>query len=235
MKRDKGKQSEKRWGMAIDLRRCVGCHSCTVACKSENNVPLGLWRAWVKGIQKGKYPYVKDVFLPRLCNHCDKAPCVEVCPVRASVRRPDGVIFIYYGKCIGCKLCIAACPYEARFVNPIRHTADKCSFCAHRLDQGLLPACVTSCIGRARIFGNLNDPESDISRTISTNSAEVLKPFLGTKPKVYYLNADSSLIGRMPVKFSRPPLSLEEYHRMLPSKLASYWEEADRIGLEEET
>lgn len=212
----------RKWGMVIDQRKCVGCHTCTVACKSENNVPLGYWRSWVKGIQKGKYPDVKNFFLRRLCNHCDTPPCVEVCPVEATVRRPDGVVTIYYGKCIGCGMCIAACPYDARFFNPVRHTADKCTFCTHRIDAGMLPACVTSCIGRAITFGDLNDPESEISRVIAANATAVLKPALRTHPKVYYIAADKDIMGRIRISEEYPE-AIEEYHNTIPSKLSDYW------------
>ncbi len=212
----------KKWGMVIDQRKCVGCHTCTVACKSENNVPLGYWRSWVKGIQKGKYPDVKNFYLRRLCNHCDTPPCVEVCPVEATVRRPDGVVTIYYGKCIGCGMCIAACPYDARFFNPVRHTADKCTFCTHRIDAGMLPACVTSCIGRAITFGDLNDPKSEVSRLIADNATTVLKPDLRTHPKVYYIAADKDIMGRIRISEEYPE-AIEEYHQSVPSKLSDYW------------
>ncbi len=212
----------KKWGMVIDQRKCVGCHTCTVACKSENNVPLGYWRSWVKGIQKGKYPDVKNFYLRRLCNHCDTPPCVEVCPVEATVRRPDGVVTIYYGKCIGCGMCIAACPYDARFFNPVRHTADKCTFCTHRIDAGMLPACVTSCIGRAITFGDLNDPKSEVSRLIADNATTVLKPDLRTHPKVYYIAADKDIMGRIRISEEYPE-AIEEYHHSVPSKLSDYW------------
>lgn len=213
----------KKWGMVIDQRKCVGCHTCTVACKSENNVPLGYWRSWVKGIQKGKYPDVRNFYLRRLCNHCDTPPCVEVCPVEATVRRDDGVVTIYYGKCIGCGMCIAACPYDARFFNPVRRTADKCTFCTHRIDAGLLPSCVTTCIGRAITFGDLNDPKSEVSRLIAANSTVVLKPALRTHPKVYYIAADEDIMGRIKIS-KKYPEAIEEYHDTIPSKLSDYWD-----------
>ena len=215
--------------MVIDLQKCVGCHTCAVACKSENNVPLGFWRAWVKGIQKGAYPSVKNHYLPRLCNNCDKAPCVKVCPVSATKRRPDGIVTIYYGKCIGCGLCIAACPYDARFINPIRHTADKCTFCQQRVDKGLLPACVTSCIGRARTYGDLNDPQSVVSKIVARHSVQVLKQELGTRPMVFYVGADREIQGRIKIS-DKYPEAIEEYHHTIPSKNADYWKHGRTEG-----
>jgi len=212
----------KKWGMVIDQRKCVGCHTCTVACKSENNVPLGYWRSWVKGIEKGRYPDVKNFFLRRLCNHCDNPPCVDVCPVQATLKRADGVVMMYYGKCIGCGKCIAACPYDARFFNPVRRTADKCSFCSHRIDANLLPACVTSCIGRAITFGDLNDPRSEVSKLIASNATVVIKPELGTLPKVFYIAADRDLMGRIRIS-EKYPEAIEEYQKTIPSKLSDYW------------
>jgi tetrathionate reductase subunit B len=213
----------KRWAMFVDQRRCIGCHSCTIACKSENNVPLGYWRSWVKGIQKGSFPEASNMFLRRLCNQCEVAPCVQVCPVQATVRRDeDGVVIMYYGKCIGCGMCISACPYDARFFNPIRHTADKCDFCATRIDNGLQPACVEACLSRALIFGDMNDPQSDLSKKLATIPTGVLKPELGTYPKVFYVQADNALVGR--IKFSDDfTEQIIEYHRSIPSPDASYW------------
>lgn len=210
--------------MLIDQRRCIGCHSCSVACKSENNVPLGYWRSWVKGIQKGHYPEVGNHFLRRLCNHCDVPPCCQVCPVQATVKREeDGVVVMYYGKCIGCGMCISACPYDARFFNPIRHTADKCDFCVTRLDQGLKPACVEACLSGALVFGDLDDPKSEISRRLAEVPTSVIKPELGTKPKVFYIQADYTLQGR--IQYSDDfTEAIMEYHKHIPSPDATYWE-----------
>lgn len=213
----------KRWGMLVDQRRCIGCHSCTIACKSENNVPPGYWRSWIKGIQKGSYPDVGSFFLRRLCNQCDVPPCTQVCPVQATVKREeDGVVIMYYGKCIGCGMCIAACPYDARFFNPFRNTADKCDFCAARIDRGLTPACVEACVSRALVFGDLNDPTSEISQRMASISSDVIKAELGTKPKVYYIQADTSLKGR--IKYSDDfTEAILEYHEHIPSPDASFW------------
>lgn len=222
-----GSLPTKRWAMLVDQRLCIGCHSCTIACKSENNVPLGYWRSWVKGIQKGTFPGVGNLYLRRLCNQCDTPPCVQVCPVQATVRREeDGVVVMYYGKCIGCGMCIAACPYDARFFNPVRNTADKCDFCLSRIDNGLKPACVEACVSGALIFGDTADPSSEISQKLASTATTVLKAELGTKPKVYYVEADHSLQGR--ISFSdRFEDEILEYRRHIPSPAAEYWKRGE--------
>jgi len=183
----------KQYGMLIDTRKCIGCHSCSVACKAEFDVPLGSTRSWVEYVEKGSYPNVSRNFLPRLCNHCRHPQCVDVCPTDATYKRPqDGIVVIDTGLCIGCKYCIQACPYDARFLNPVTGFADKCDFCIHRVSKGLEPACVNSCIGGARIFGDISDPESEISRLMATNPVTVLRPGKGTEPNVYYIAADDS-------------------------------------------
>lgn len=187
----------RKWGMVIDLRKCYGCHACSVACKSEFNVPLGVWRSWVKAVDKGKYPDVKRFFLPRLCNHCEKAPCVDVCPVKASYIDQDGTVLIKEERCIGCKMCITACPYNARFTNPIKKVADKCTFCLHRIEKGVVPSCVNTCPANARIFGDLNDPHSPVTKLVNTQQVQVLKPEQGTGPKVFYIGLDKDTVGRI--------------------------------------
>ncbi len=184
-------QKKVQYGMLIDTRRCIGCHACTVACKSEFDVPLGKNRAWVEYIEKGNFPNVDRSFLPRLCNHCSEPPCVSVCPTGATWKREeDGVVVIDPDICIGCKYCIQACPYGARFLNPNTGTAEKCDFCLHRISEGIEPSCVNTCIGRARIFGDINDPKSEISKKISKNSTHVLRREMGTHPNVFYIAAD---------------------------------------------
>ncbi len=194
---NKSANKQKRYAMVIDLRRCVGCHACSVACKSENKVPLSVWRSWVKQIERGKFPNTQRHFLPRLCNHCDHPACVEACPTKASYQREDGVILIHEERCIGCKLCMAACPYDARFLHPDKKIANKCTFCAHRVDQGVVPACVNTCQGKARIFGDLNDPTSEVAKLVARESVQVLKPELGTEPRVFYIALDTGIAGRI--------------------------------------
>lgn len=181
----------KRYAMVIDTRRCIGCHACSVACKTENEVPLGETRSWVEYIEKGEFPNVSRSFLPRLCNQCEKPQCVAVCPTGATYKREqDGIVVVDSNICIGCKYCLQACPYGMRFINPRTGTADKCDFCLHRVQQGLVPACVNTCQGRARIFGDLNDPESEVSKLVATNATTVLRPEIGTEPMVFYIDAD---------------------------------------------
>lgn len=186
----------KKYGMVIDTNRCIGCHGCTIACISENNVPDGYYRSWVKIMEKGSYPNVGTHFLPRLCNNCEDAPCLNLCPTGATYRtHEDGVVHVDRQICVGCRICVVACPYGSRFLNPITHTADKCDFCYHRITLGLQPACVDACTGKARIFGDLNDPESDASRYLENHSTQRLRADLDTRPKVHYVNADEYIMG----------------------------------------
>jgi len=181
------------YAMVIDTRKCVGCHACTVACKSEFDVQLGSNRSWVESIEKGTYPNVTRKFLPRLCNQCSDPPCVGVCPTGATYKRKeDGIVVVDADICIGCKYCIQACPYDMRFINTKTGTAEKCDFCLHRVQQGLEPSCVNTCQGRARIFGDMLDPESEVAKLLATESVSVLRQEMGTHPNVYYIDADHS-------------------------------------------
>lgn len=186
-------KTKQRYAMAIDLRRCIGCHACSVTCKAENDVPLGVWRSWVKLEEKGTYPDTKRYFLPRLCNHCENAPCVKVCPSGASHYGDGGLVLVDEKKCVGCKLCIAACPYKSRFTHPVKRITDKCDLCRHRIEKDVVPACVNACMGRARIFGDLNDSDSEISKLLAGQPAQVLKPELGTEPHCFYIGAEEAL------------------------------------------
>lgn len=227
-----------RWGMVMDLRKCIGCRACTVACKSENNVSLGRFRAVIQEKTTGTFPKTRKAFLPLMCNHCEgdeqwggNPPCIEVCPefpgkravyetpngrkIRyrsgGTYKRPDGVVLIDAEQCIGCGKCIDACPYGVRSFDPFvqagkkpeEQAADKCDLCVHRLDNGLEPACVNTCQGRARIFGDLNDSDSEVSKLIKEHKLDrdnnTLLPDGGpeyetsTRPNVYYIDPDGIL------------------------------------------
>ncbi|CRL60332.1 tetrathionate reductase subunit TtrB [Proteus penneri] len=206
---------DKRYGMLIDLRRCVGCQSCTVSCNIENQTPQGQFRTTVNQYQvaiKGQEG-ITNVLLPRLCNHCDEPPCVPVCPVQATFQRKDGIVVVDNESCVGCAYCVQACPYDARFINHSTQTADKCTFCAHRLEVGLLPACVESCVGGARIIGDMKDPNSAISKMLRTHEKElkVLKPESGTLPQVFYLGLDDAFVQPLEGQ-GQPALWQQEVH-----------------------
>ncbi|WP_374711570.1 4Fe-4S dicluster domain-containing protein [Symbiobacterium terraclitae] len=212
---------ERRWVMVIDLRKCIGCHACTVSCIAENKLPPGVVYRPVIEQEVGSYPHLSRVFTPRPCMQCDNPPCVPVCPVAATFKRPDGVVEVDYESCIGCRYCIAACPYNARSFDfgeyyttntpggvqdyekaatfeygkkrvrdhedsPIGN-ARKCHFCVHRLEEGMLPACTSTCIGRATFFGDANDTESLVHELLGKPNVRTLRPEAGTKPRVYYL------------------------------------------------
>lgn len=189
----------KRYGMVVDLRKCIGCQACTVSCSLENQPPIGQFRTTVLqyevDLPETDAPAMFS--LPRLCNHCDNPPCVPVCPVQATFQREDGIVLVDNERCVGCGYCVQACPYDARFINHETQTADKCTFCEHRLEAGLLPACVESCVGGARVIGDLNDPESTISRTLKENSndVKVLKPGMGTSPHVFYIGMPDEFVN----------------------------------------
>jgi Fe-S-cluster-containing dehydrogenase component/formate-dependent nitrite reductase membrane component NrfD len=183
-----------KYGFVIDQRKCIGCHACTVACKAEHDMPIGVYRTWVKYIEKGEFPNTRRHFLVNRCNHCDDAPCVAICPTRALYKRADGIVDFDRERCIGCKSCMQACPYDALYIDPNDHTAAKCNYCAHRVDQGLQPACVVVCPEQAIIAGDLHDPESQIARLVGRESVRVRRPEQGTGPNVYYIGADEYAI-----------------------------------------
>jgi Fe-S-cluster-containing dehydrogenase component/formate-dependent nitrite reductase membrane component NrfD len=179
-----------KYGFIIDNRKCIGCHACTVACKSEHDVPIGVNRTWVKQVEKGQYPDTQRVFSVMRCNHCTNAPCVEICPVEALHVREDGIVDFDNSRCIGCKACTQACPYDALYIDPETNTAAKCNYCSHRVEVGLEPACVNVCPEHAIISGDMEDPESEISQLLSTQKVTVRKPEKGTEPNLFYINGD---------------------------------------------
>lgn len=190
-----GVEGKKRYAMVVDLDKCNGCMACTVACATEFDKPLGVFRNWVKVVDQGTYPNMQRRFIPRFCNHCDYPACVRACPVQATYKDEDGFVLQRYNRCLGCRSCMIACPYNARHLLPEARTkdyepfmvSDKCTFCDHRVRQGVEPACVTACAPRALIFGDLNDPESEVHRLVNTHTTQVLKEEMGTKPQVYYI------------------------------------------------
>jgi len=191
-----------RWAKVIDHTRCIGCHACTTACKSENEVPLGVTRTYVKYADVGVYPHARRAFQVTRCNQCADAPCTTACPTSAMHRRPDGIVDFDKSACIGCKACIAACPYDAIFINPNDHTAEKCNFCAHRIDGGLEPACVVVCPTEAILVGDLNDPESKVSRIVGREPVAVRRPEKETRPKLFYRGAHQATLD--PLAAVRP-------------------------------
>lgn len=195
-----------RYGMVMDMRLCVGCQACMAACSMENQTPYwnGKFRTHVEDIEHGSYPDVRREFLPRLCMHCENTPCLSACPSGATYKTEDGIIRINYDRCMGCYACSIACPYDARYPydrndvstaealygDDLSHRAphvDKCSFCEHRVQEGLKPGCAGTCPTNARIFGDLDDPQSEVHKLSKTGKAKPLRPELGTAPKVFYI------------------------------------------------
>ncbi len=200
-----------RYAMVIDQRRCSGCDACAIACKQSNGTGPGVFWSRVLKAEEGTYPNARQVFTPVLCNQCENPACVEACPTGATYRREDGIVVVDAQTCIGCSACIAACPYEgvrhlvpedapgyygelgltpfetARYAAHTPNTVEKCDFCSARLDQGKLPACVQCCPARARIFGDIDDPESAVSQLLAERDAAQRDPEAGTDPQVYYV------------------------------------------------
>ncbi len=190
------------WAKVIDQTRCIGCHACTTACKSENEVPLSVTRTFVKSVDVGRFPQVRRAFQVTRCNQCEDAPCVAACPTAAMYKRPDGIVDFDKRVCIGCKACMAACPYDAIFINPEDHSAEKCNLCAHRLDVGLEPACVVVCPVEAILVGDLNDPASKVAEIVQRDTVAVRRPEKETKPKLFYRGAHQATLD--PLAAERP-------------------------------
>ena len=199
-----------KYGMVIDLRKCVGCNACTVACKQENGTAPGVFWSRVRHYEIGSYPHARLHFLPLMCMHCQEAPCLDACPTGATYRRGDGLVLIHERLCIGCRYCIMACPYEARTytaggpaeyfagrgltpveeVQAARHphcVVEKCTLCADRLDRDVQPACVATCPAEARVFGDLDDKDSDVARLIAGGRARPRLEELQTKPSLFFI------------------------------------------------
>jgi Fe-S-cluster-containing dehydrogenase component len=183
-----------QYGFAIDHRTCIGCHACTVACKTEHEVPLGQFRTWVKYVDSGTFPDSTRDFGVMRCNHCTDAPCVAICPTEALFKRDDGIVDFDSSVCIGCKACMQACPYDAIYIDEDTHTASKCNFCAHRVDDGLEPACVVVCPTESIWVGDLDDPDSAISQFVLGNETRVRAPEQGTGPNVHYVGASPAVL-----------------------------------------
>jgi Fe-S-cluster-containing dehydrogenase component/formate-dependent nitrite reductase membrane component NrfD len=194
------------YGFVIDTRACIGCHACSTACKSENDVPLGVHRTWVKYTETGRFPDVRRNFQVTRCNHCANPPCVRICPVAAMFQRPDGIVDFDGDACIGCKACLQACPYDAIYLDPGTQTAAKCNYCAHRVEQAMEPACVVVCPTHAIVAGDLDDPASEIARVVARNDLSVRKPEQGTAPKLFYVQGHAPSLH--PTALPREPLGV---------------------------
>ena len=197
-----GDGQQPRWGKVIDQTRCIGCHACTTACKSENLVPLSVTRTYVKHVDVGVYPQTRRAHQVTRCNQCAHAPCVVACPTTAMFKRADGIVDFDKSICIGCKACMAACPYDAIFINPEDHSAEKCNFCAHRIDMGLEPACVVVCPVEAILVGDLDDADSKVARIVNRDPVNVRRPEKETLPKLFYKGAHQTTLD--PLGARRP-------------------------------
>jgi Fe-S-cluster-containing dehydrogenase component len=203
------------YAFIVDTERCIGCGKCVDACKKENNVPEEFYRTWVErytvledgevivdsshGGSHGFKPLEikagieKSFFVPKLCNHCKKPNCVQVCPVGATYVSMEGVVLVDEKHCVGCSYCLQACPYGARYIHPERKTADKCTWCYHRVKKGLEPACVLVCPAGARQFGRVDDPKSPVCRILKEKRLQVLKPETGNRPMTFYVGLDKEV------------------------------------------
>ena len=182
------------YGFVINNQTCIGCHACTVACKSEHDVPIGVNRTHVKYIEKGTFPDSTREFSVHRCNHCEDSPCTKICPTTALFTRSDGIVDFDDDRCIGCKSCMQACPYDALYIDPDKGTAAKCNYCAHRIEHSYEPACVIVCPTESIVSGDLSDPESAISQLVATHNTTVRKPESGAEPNLYYIDASEEML-----------------------------------------
>ena len=210
-----------KWAKVIDHSACIGCHACTTACKSENEVPLGVTRTYVKYVDVGVFPQARRAFQVTRCNQCDDAPCTTACPTRAMYRRPDGIVDFDKSICIGCKACMAACPYDAIFINPEDHSAEKCNFCAHRIDVGLEPACVVVCPTEAILVGDLDDPGSKVAEIVYRGAVTVRRPEKETRPKLFYRGAHQATLDPLAARRPRGGLFLWSEQQEGPGRVVS--------------
>ncbi len=211
--------TQTRYVFVIEVHRCIDCKACMVACDVEHAITPGYHRNWVRaGPLNGVFPDLRQDYLAGNCMACEHPPCVDACPTGASYRRSDGLVLIDHEKCVGCRFCMAACPYDARYYDEARGTVDKCSACVHRLESGLIPACVETCVGGARHFGDINDPAGDVARLYATGLARPFHPETGTGPSVFYLSASGRTDSEFPV--DRSPADLVGFRRHLESPVA---------------
>lgn len=211
----KYEMAQHYWAMIIDIDKCIGCGNCVRACSAENGVPRGYFRTWVErysvaawpeehpdvdspnggfdGFPEKKHEGAKAFFVPKLCNHCEHSPCVQVCPVGATFETPDGLVLVDQTYCLGCRYCVQACPYGCRYIDPEKQTVDKCTLCYHRISQGLTTACAETCPTGARTLADLKNPNDPIHEFLRTNTVQVLKPHMATGAKVYYKSLDQSV------------------------------------------
>ncbi|GLZ49777.1 4Fe-4S ferredoxin [Actinomycetospora sp. NBRC 106375] len=210
-----------RYGFAIDQTTCIGCHACTVACKTEHEVPVGQFRTWVKYVDQGTFPNSTRDFGVMRCNHCTDAPCVTICPTQALFQRDDGIVDFDRDRCIGCKSCMQGCPYDAIYIDEDTHTAAKCNFCAHRIDNDLEPACVVVCPTHSIWVGDLDDPGSGIAKLVNSRPTQVRSPEQNTGPNVFYLGAERAVLDPLAAPsssgylYSRPDPHRSEVSRDL--------------------
>jgi Fe-S-cluster-containing dehydrogenase component/formate-dependent nitrite reductase membrane component NrfD len=215
-----------RYGFVIDQERCIGCHACTVACKEEHQVPIGVFRTWVKYIETGEFPESRRHFGVMRCNHCDDAPCIEICPTHSLFRRSDGIVDFDDRRCIGCKSCMQACPYDALYIDPNTNTAAKCNFCAHRVEKNLEPACVIVCPTQAILAGDLDDPRSRTGAVIANRSTSVRKPEKATLPKLHYVGLHEGFL--QPTQLLKQNSLLWADRRDSPARLSTFEAAATR-------